>query len=46
MATKPPSDVFDPEGSKRQAKALIDSAVALLDEIRNYGLAAFKRSLV
>jgi len=46
VPTKPPSDVFDPERSKRQAKDLIDSALALLDEIRNYGLAAFKRSLV
>ena len=46
VATNLPSDLFDPERSKRQAKALIDSTLALLDEIRNYGLAAFKRSLV
>lgn len=46
MPTEPSKQLFDPEFSKAGAKAVIETACAVLDEIRNYGYRLFARSSV
>jgi hypothetical protein len=46
MPTSPPEALFDPDFFKVQIKSILNSAVPMLEEIRNYGLALFSRCLI
>ncbi len=43
MPTSPPPALFDPDHFTVQIKAILESALPMLEELRNYGLALFSR---